>query len=148
MRWWKFNAVGALGWIVQTVVLAGLVHGAGVNYLLATAMAVETAVLHNFVWHRRWTWADRRTHQSATSALLRFNLSNGLVSIVGNLLLMRLLVGGLKLEPVSANWLAIALCAVLNYLLSDRFAFLAPHAPERRAGRVDHSFPSGWRYRV
>jgi dolichol-phosphate mannosyltransferase len=125
MRWWKFNAVGALGWVVQTAVLTGLVHGAGMHYLLATVLAVEAAVLHNFFWHRWWTWADRRAQQSAMSALLRFNLSNGLVSIVGNLLFMRLLVGGAGLEPVLANWVAIALCAVLNYLLCDRFAFLA-----------------------
>jgi putative flippase GtrA len=125
MRWWKFSAVGALGWVMQTAVLAGLVHGANVHYLPATALAVETTVLHNFLWHRRWTWADRRAQLSFTSALGRFHLSNGLVSILGNLLFMRLLVGGVGLEPILANGLAIAVCAALNYFLCDRFAFLA-----------------------
>ena len=137
MRWWKFNAVGALGWVVQTAILAGLVHGAGVHYLLATGLAVEAAVLHNFLWHRRWTWADRRAHQSVASALLRFNLTNGLVSILGNLLFMRLLVGGAGLEPVFANWIAIALCAILNYLLCDRFAFLAAGSDVGRRSPLD-----------
>lgn len=137
MRWWKFNAVGALGWVVQTAVLAGLVHGVGVHYLLATGLAVEAAVLHNFLWHQRWTWADRRKHQSATSALLRFNLSNGLVSLLGNLLFMRLLVGGAGLEPVLANWAAIAVCAFLNYLLADRFVFLAGRSARKGAGKAD-----------
>ena len=58
-RWLAFNGVGALGVIVQLAVLALLVHGASVHYLVATAIAVEAAVLHNFAWHQRWTWRDR-----------------------------------------------------------------------------------------
>ena len=58
MRFWRFNAVGVLGFAVQLAVLALLVHG-GVHYLAATAIAVEAAILHNFLWHERWTWADR-----------------------------------------------------------------------------------------
>ena len=30
-----------------------------VNYLMATLVAVEAAILSNFVWHYRWTWRDR-----------------------------------------------------------------------------------------
>ena len=26
------------------------------NYMAATALAVEPAVLHNFVWHEMYTW--------------------------------------------------------------------------------------------
>ena len=60
-RWLKFNSVGAIGIGVQLSVLTLLAGHLGLNYLLATALAVETAVLHNFVWHEKWTWADRFT---------------------------------------------------------------------------------------
>ena len=60
MRWLKFNAVGALGMIVQLGSLGLLIHVLGMHYMLATALAVEAAVLHNFLWHRRWTWAEDR----------------------------------------------------------------------------------------
>ena len=30
-----------------------------ISYLTATALAVELAVLNNFVWHQLWTWRDR-----------------------------------------------------------------------------------------
>jgi putative flippase GtrA len=125
MRWWKFNVVGVLGWIVQSAILALLVYGAGVHYLLATLLAVEAAVLHNFCWHRRWTWADRSRYQSMSSALMRFHLTNGLVSMAGNLLFMRLLVDSAGIEAVFANGISIGLCAVVNFALCDRFAFLA-----------------------
>ena len=101
LRWCKFNFVGGIGIGVQFAalfLLKGVLH---MNYLAATAMAVEAAVLHNFVWHERFTWADRtklsdgenRAKQRRVARLLRFHLSNGAVSIVGNVALMKVLVG-------------------------------------------------------
>ena len=49
-RWLKFNGVGALGIVAQLGVLALLTGVFHVQYLIATAIAVESAVLHNFVW--------------------------------------------------------------------------------------------------
>ena len=58
-RWWRFNAVGVLGFVVQLGVLGLCAHALHWDYLLATALAVEAALLHNFFWHERYTWADR-----------------------------------------------------------------------------------------
>ena len=123
-RWMKFNLVGGVGIAVQLLML-WLLTTCGVGYLLATGFAVESAVLHNFVWHERFTWEDRRNgHFLQTAArLLRFNLSTGTVSIVGNLLLMRLLVGQAHVRPILANMIAIAICSILNFIVSDRWVF-------------------------
>jgi putative flippase GtrA len=98
-----------------------------VDYLLATGLAVEIAVIHNFLWHERFTWADRPATRPMQSLvrLAKFNASNGAVSIVGNLGLMRLLVGEMKLNYVAANLVAIVLCSLVNFLLGDRFVFEA-----------------------
>jgi putative flippase GtrA len=124
LRWMKFNAVGLVGIGVQLAVLALLLR-TGAGYLLATALAVEAAILHNFFWHRCFTWSDRRPHgrRAVCDALLRFNLSTGLFSIGGNLLLMRVFAGAAGLDPLVANGLAIACCSVVNFLVSDRFVF-------------------------
>jgi len=122
MRFWIFNAVGLLGFAVQLTVLALLLH-AGAQYLVATAVAVEAAVLHNFFWHERWTWADRRGSDGRLRRLLRFQAVNGVVSLIGNLLLMRLLTGALGLPPVAANVIAVAACAAINFAGSDRLVF-------------------------
>ena len=126
LRWLKFNAVGAAGIVVQLVALALLVSGLGMNYLVATALAVEAAVLHNFFWHQRFTWADRASLglRETLGRLLRFNLTNGGLSILGNLILMRLLVGRLHLNYVVANLLTIAACSLANFLVSHRFVFI------------------------
>jgi len=126
MRFWRFNAVGGLGFVVQLGVLALLVH-AGVHYLVATAIAVESALLHNFAWHERWTWRDRpATGQTRVARLLRFHALNGAVSLAGNIALMRLFVGALHMPPLPANLLAVLTCAAVNYIGADRAVFSNP----------------------
>ncbi len=125
VRWLKFNAVGGMGIAVQLAALAVLKTGLHLDYLLATALAVETAVVHNFLWHERFTWVDRAstTFRAALLRFVRFNLTTGAFSILGNLLLMRLFVGGAHLNYVLANLLTIATCSIVNFLVSDRLVF-------------------------
>jgi putative flippase GtrA len=122
-RWLVFNGVGIVGFAVQLGVLAVLLH-LRLHYLAATALAVEVTVLHNFAWHERWTWKDRPADCAARwERLWRFHALNGAVSLGGNLILMRALVGGLGMAPVPANLVAVLACALLNYTASDRMVF-------------------------
>jgi putative flippase GtrA len=122
LRWLKFNAVGAGGMVVQLAALALLKSGLRVDYLLATVLAVEAAVVHNYFWHERFTWVDRSRGNSWVR-FARFSLTTGVLSIAGNLMLMRALVGAAHLNYFLANILAIATCSVVNFLVSDRFVF-------------------------
>jgi dolichol-phosphate mannosyltransferase len=126
LHWLKFNAVGVLGFALQSATLFLLTHGSRtIPYLAATAIAVELAVLNNFVWHQRWTWKDRpaATMTETLGRLLKFNITNGLVSLVGNLVFMSLLVGRLHLKISGANVISVALCSIVNFVLADRIAF-------------------------
>jgi putative flippase GtrA len=129
VRWCKFNVVGGMGILVQFAALFLLKSILHFDYLAATAIAVEAAVVHNFVWHEQFTWADRTTPDRAESwrrslpRLLRFNLSNGAVSILGNLALMRVMVGQGHMNYLFANAIAIALCSLANFLVSDEWVF-------------------------
>jgi putative flippase GtrA len=156
-RWCKFNVVGGIGVAVQFAALFLLKNILHVNYLAATALAVETAVLHNFIWHEQYTWADgtqslRRTPSSHTAGaeaqnllsisfaalkrcatqrqcnpsvgrLIRFHLSNGVISILGNVALMRMMVGGGHMNYLLANGVAIAVCSLANFWVSDAWVF-------------------------
>lgn len=143
-HWLKFNAVGAMGIVVQLTALVIFDSGLKLNYLVATALAVETAVLHNFIWHERWTWVDRtRLNRSGVFwRLLRFNGTTGAISILGNLLFMRVFVGWAHLPYLIGNMLSIASCSLLNFIVSDQFVFQpalwAPHSktpPENESHR-------------
>lgn len=167
MRWCKFNLVGGIGVLVQFGALFLLKSVLHFDYLAATAIAVELAVVHNFVWHERFTWRDRtrtgRLQASGAEArnlfsrtcaalkrcatqklqrprlrqgqlwqlrngailrrLVRFHLSNGAVSIVGNLALMRLMVGQGRMNYLVADATAITACSVVNFFVSETWVF-------------------------
>ena len=126
VRWLKFNAVGAVGIAVQLGALVLLRSGLHMNYLWATALAVEAAVLHNYVWHERFTWANRE--RRGWRNLLRFNLATGGISILGNVGMMKLLVAMAGVNYVIANISAIAVCSTANFLVNNRCVF----TPENR----------------
>jgi putative flippase GtrA len=122
-RWVRFSAVGATGIVVQALVLLFLLRAVEMHYLAATAIAVEASVLHNFIWHRKWTWADRRA-SGVVPMLLRFNLTTGAMCLAANLVLMFVFVGGAGLNAYTANMAAIAICSLMNFIFSDRFVFV------------------------
>ncbi|MGH9331680.1 MAG: GtrA family protein, partial [Vicinamibacterales bacterium] len=125
-RYLRFNAVGVAGFVVQLGVVYSLSYVASgfsrTWYPLAiTAIAVEAAVLHNFFWHERWTWADRPSAGRARMARLgRFHLANGLVSIVGNLAVVAMLAG---FNPIAANAIAVLACSIVTFAAGDRLVF-------------------------
>jgi len=124
-RWLRFNLVGAMGIVVQLIALALLSRIAPQHYLWAVAAAVELAVLHNFAWHACYTWRDRRGSSPVRMQLVRFHLSNGLVSLVGNVALMRLLVEAAHMPVLAANLSSIVCCSAFNFCMSDVWAFAA-----------------------
>lgn len=123
LRYWKFNLVGAMGMVVQLVALALINRAAPGHYLYATAAAIELALLHNFVWHLHFTWRDRRDPSALLTQLVRFHVANGLVSMLGNLALMRIL--GPHLPLLVANSIAILCCSIVNFCLGNNWAFAA-----------------------
>ena len=59
----------------------------------------------------------------ALGRLVRFNLSNGLISIAVNLIFMRVLAGHFHFPYMAANFIGIAAGSLANYLASDRLVF-------------------------
>jgi len=125
IRWGKFNLVGAMGMVVQLITLALLNKLAPGHYLYASAAAVELTLLHNFIWHLHFTWRDRRNDSALLSQLMRFHLSNGLVSMLGNLILMRILSHDAHIPLLASNLIAILCCSIVNFSLGNSWAFAA-----------------------
>jgi putative flippase GtrA len=119
-----FNLVGLGGFLLQLGTLTLLTRVFGWHFAIASAVAIELAILHNFVGHSRWTWADRRPsgvrpwvarlgrYQAVKSGVLAANLGVT-VAVVD--------VAGLPVEAASAC--AVAVCSVFSFLASDRLIF-------------------------
>jgi putative flippase GtrA len=125
IRWGKFNLVGAMGMVVQLAALALFNRVSAGHYLYATVAAIELALVHNFVWHLHYTWRDRRNSSAVFAQFVRFHLCNGLVSMLGNLVLMRILVQEAHIPLLFANSIAILCCSIVNFCLGDHWAFAA-----------------------
>jgi len=128
----RFALVGLAGIAVQVAVLVGLV-GAGLNLQIATVTAVAAAILHNFVWHLRWTWVDRTSNASVMRLFAKFGAANGLVSLAGNAVMTTVLVEDAGVRVAAASLIAIAACGILNYTLADLVVFTTGRSIGRRA---------------
>ena len=139
-RWIAFGSVGALGFGVQFATLVLLTGWLGANYLLATAIAVELAILHNFIWHQHWTWSDRGTGGATQlpRRLLRFNTGAAVTSIGGNLALMWVFVSWFEIHYMIANIMAVVALSMANFLLCDRLVFRRGrgHSSSGKAARI------------
>jgi putative flippase GtrA len=61
----RFALVGAVGFAVQLATVGLLTIVWSWPAWLATAVGVEAAIVHNLLWHERWTWGDRHRRRVA-----------------------------------------------------------------------------------
>ena len=60
--------VGFSGLFVDMVVTAILIEGVGLPAFLSSALAIETAIVNNFLWNDAWTFADVAQQQKGWAA--------------------------------------------------------------------------------
>jgi putative flippase GtrA len=113
--------------VVQIAVVGLLANWAGLNYLAATAVAVEAAIVINYLWHERYTWRDRRamTARERWSRLGRFNAMTATTSILGSVIVTAILVEFFRLRPIEANVISVVLLSVINFIGADTLVFRA-----------------------
>jgi dolichol-phosphate mannosyltransferase len=118
----RFGLVGGLGFIVNLVVYTLFVHGAGVDYRLASVLAWIVAVANNFVWNRHWTFDAREgvAHHQA----MRFLLVS-LVTEAISLALLTVLVEAGGLSKVLAQAIAVAAATPFSFLGNKLWSFSA-----------------------
>jgi len=119
-RWLRFSVVGGAGLAVQLAVLWVCTRLAGISPVVATAMAVEAALLHNFVWHEAWTW--RGVYASGAgrwTRLWRFHVATGSISIVSNVVFTMWFKNTLAVPLLAANVMAVAVTAILNFAVAE-----------------------------
>lgn len=135
-RWWRFSAGGIYGFFLQTFVLMVLAKRLPLGW--ATAIAVEAAVFHNFAWHELFTWRER--HASGARTLMaragRFQITNGGISIFGNVLITTFFHHRLGLPVLAANLAAVAICAAFNFIASEWLVFKKEKKRYPEDGRV------------
>ncbi len=122
-RFISFGIIGAVGTIINTAILYGLTTFAGFYYLLASAIAIEAAIISNFLGNHYITF--KRSDHNA-SALKKF-YSFQLVSMVTIALSLTILWGltttfGLQ-YLLLLNLATIFIVFIANFLLNRKFTW-------------------------
>ncbi|MBU0690098.1 MAG: GtrA family protein [Gammaproteobacteria bacterium] len=133
IRFLKFGTVGVSGIVVNQGVLylvqehvfnvsqvVGEVNWWQLN--IALSAAIFFATLNNFFWNRLWTWKDRvqNHHRPWIVQFGQYTLACG-VSIALQFLFTNLLAP--HVYYMIANFIAIGVTSVLNFLLNDIWTF-------------------------
>jgi putative flippase GtrA len=121
-RWVRFNLVGVAGFVVQMLTLAAVTRWLGMGTSAAVALAVFVAVSHNFLWHELVTWPGQ-LQRGRLRRWLSFNLSNGLISVVTNVLVTTLVAAVTGAPLLAANAVAVVMASAVNFVVSDRYIF-------------------------
>lgn len=106
----KFLVVGGLGTLVNTGILVILYRLLHLALVVASALATELTIGHNFLWNDRWTFGRRGV---SLNRFARFNV----VSLGGQcvtILTLWMLVQHAGLHYVVANLIGIGLAMVWN----------------------------------
>ena len=122
----RFSAAGIAGFVAQVTMLWWLTTFTGMHYVVATVLAVEAAIVLNFVLHDRWTWRDRTG--AATGALLRlgrFNALTGVTSILGGVIVTAVFVETMGLNAIIANVISVVLLGTVNFVGANTLVFRA-----------------------
>ena len=107
----QFQLVAWGGTLVNLGVLWLLKGALNVPLVAAGALAIETAIIHNFTWNYFVTWKDRvdRTVKDCLLRLVQYNLVTASIDFVVNL---------------GTLW-ALVTFAGVHYLIADLFGMLA-----------------------
>ena len=116
----RFSLVGASGYVVNLAVFALFVHG-GTGHRSAAVAAFLVAVTNNFLWNRRWTFADSRGSHAGFQAA-RF-LVVSVTAFLFSLVILELLVSAAGLPEVAAQAVAIICATPLSFLGNRLWSF-------------------------
>jgi len=124
----RFGVVGLSGVAVNTAILWGLVSGARLPVLLASALATETAILSNFLLNDRWTFQAGAQHSACVlhSAFLRRLLRFNGVSLAGmaiTIAMLSVLTSNGHFHLLLANLFAVGTAMVWNYVVNSRWTW-------------------------
>jgi len=129
----RFCVVGASGYAVNICAFA-MALTLCAQHLVAAACGFAVAIVTNFAWNRRWTFAsDDRALGRQAARFFAVSVAACMVAAA----ILELLVGTAGLSPLAAQPAAVIAATPLSFLGAKKWSFAdpAPAAPARAAAR-------------
>lgn len=120
----RFSAVGALGTVVNLVVMGLLVHGVfDIDYVLAAFFAAEISILHNFVLQERFVFADVQDGRTSRPVRLAKHLLLNNAEALIRLPFLVLLVETMHVMALLAQAATLAVAFVARFHFTSRVVY-------------------------
>jgi len=134
----RFQLVAWGGTLVNLGVLWLLKGRLHLSLVPAGALAIETAIIHNFTWHYFVTWKDRvdRSVKDYVLRLLRYNLVTASIDFVVNLGTLWVLVTFAGVHYLVADLLGMLAVPIVKFFVNEFFIFRRA-GDDGRAGQSD-----------
>lgn len=124
LRLFKFSIVGAIGAVINTVFLWLFTDVAGLFYLYSSAIAIEIAIILQFLMNDRWTFKEQKTThvEQFMKRILKSNVwrSGGLAVNIG---VLYFLTEYADVYYLLSNIIGIFCAFLLNYILESRLTW-------------------------
>jgi putative flippase GtrA len=91
----------------------------------ASLLAIEIAIIHNFIWLRFWAWSDRGEAKRPPflKQLLLYNVATGIVDLTVNVSILWLLYKFFGIHYLLANIAGMLMGPFIKFWLNDKIVF-------------------------
>ncbi|HEY3295553.1 MAG TPA: GtrA family protein [bacterium] len=122
----RFMIVAWIGMAVNTALLFLFKGVMGIPLIPASLLAIEIAILHNFIWLRYWAWSDRKTDNQRPpfwKQLIVYNLATGAVDLMANVTILWVLATLFGVHYLVANIIGMILGPFIKFWVNDKLIF-------------------------
>ena len=118
----KYSLVGVSGVFVNLGLYLFLTRYYEISELVAPLIAIESALISNFILNNFWTFGKRITQNRIRVKFVKFHLVSGFSALINySAFLTLFLVFGLY--DILANLIGIGLAAIVNYLINSNWTW-------------------------
>ncbi len=118
----KYSLVGVSGVFVNLGLYLFLTRYYEISELVAPLIAIESALISNFILNNFWTFGKRITQSRIRVKFVKFHLVSGFSALINySAFLTLFLVFGLY--DILANLIGIGLAAIVNYLINSNWTW-------------------------
>lgn len=117
----KFGLTGVSGILVNMGVLYLLTHPFGINYKIASPIAIEISILSNFLINNYWTWRDKSSG-TFLKKLVKYHTTAAISGVI-NYVILIVLTEHFALHFMLSNFVGIGVGSVINFLLNNFWTF-------------------------
>jgi dolichol-phosphate mannosyltransferase len=121
----KFGIVGVCGIFVNQGLLFFFTEFLHLDYRISSIIAIECAIISNFIFNSRWTWKDRHvdTRIEYLKQFGKYNLSSGVTAFMLNWVVLVVLTEVVRIPYLVSNLAGIATASLANFTISHVWTF-------------------------